>query len=79
MYISFWLYLFADRYINKKRINKLMETENQSPVIKKGDEIITASGIYGRVLNINKNILIIELENGAKMKISKNSVLDKVI
>lgn len=79
MYISFWLYLFADRYINKKRINKLMEIENQSPEIKKGDEIITVSGIYGRVLNINKNILIIELEDGAKMKISKNSVLDKVI
>ncbi|MCB9252802.1 MAG: preprotein translocase subunit YajC [Flavobacteriales bacterium] len=42
--------------------------------IKKGDKIVTSGGIHGKIIEIKDNIVIIEIEDGSKMKIEKSSI-----
>ncbi|GEM_PF-190047 len=42
--------------------------------IEKGTKVVTAGGIYGVVAEVKENTLIIEVDNGVKIKVSKASV-----
>jgi len=43
--------------------------------LKKGDKILTIGGIYGKIADIKEDgTIIMEVEDGSKMKISKNAV-----
>jgi preprotein translocase subunit YajC len=43
--------------------------------LKKGDKILTVGGIYGKIVEVREDAtLIIEVEDGTKMKITKNAV-----
>lgn len=55
----------------QKRQKKLRE---ERASIAKGDRIITAGGIYGRVVSVNDNDLMVEIDNNVKIRVAKNSV-----
>ena len=40
----------------------------------KGDNVITAGGIYGRICEVKENAFIISIADGVKIKIDKGSV-----
>jgi preprotein translocase subunit YajC len=40
-----------------------------------GDRVITAGGIYGEIDTISQDSVIIKIESGAKMKVTKGSIL----
>ena len=43
--------------------------------LKKGDKILTIGGIYGKVVEVREDAtLIMEVEDGTKMKIAKSAV-----
>jgi preprotein translocase subunit YajC len=44
--------------------------------LKKGDRIITASGIYGTVKRVEENIVVIEVAKGVTMKIARRAVAE---
>ena len=47
----------------------------QPNYLKKGDKILTIGGIYGKIVEMRDDATIImEVEDGTKMKISKNAV-----
>jgi preprotein translocase subunit YajC len=43
--------------------------------LKKGDRIITAGGIYGKINNITDNVITIDAGNNVLLKVDKSSVL----
>ncbi len=45
--------------------------------LKRGDRVITAGGIYGEIESIGDTAIVIELEDGAKLKVAKTSVVQK--
>ena len=45
--------------------------------LKRGDRVITAGGIYGEIDSIGDTALVIVLEDGAKLKVAKTSVVQK--
>ncbi|MBU1050704.1 preprotein translocase subunit YajC [Candidatus Bipolaricaulota bacterium] len=45
--------------------------------LKRGDLIITAGGIHGEVDSIGDTAIVIILEDGAKLKVAKSSVVQK--
>lgn len=46
---------------------------------KAGDEILLASGMYGRVDRVlDQNTFLVEIANGVKVKVSKNAIASKV-
>lgn len=66
------MYFFMIRPQQKKQ----KEIQNFRNSIEKGQEIITAGGIYGVVRDIDevKNVLIVEVANGVRLRVDRNSV-----
>lgn len=42
--------------------------------IKKGDKIVTIGGIHGRVLDIENNTLMVEIDSNVKVRLEKTAV-----
>jgi len=66
------MYFFMIRPQQKKQ----KELQNFRKSIEKGQEIVTAGGIYGVVREIDdvNNILVVEVANGVRLRIDRNSV-----
>jgi len=45
--------------------------------LKRGDRVITAGGIHGEIDSIGESAFVLILEDGAKIKIAKTSVVQK--
>ena len=70
------MYFFMIRPQNKKQ----KEIQNFRNSITAGTDIVTAGGIYGKVKEVNDmdNTLMVEVANGVKIKVAKNSVYASV-
>ncbi|NLV71593.1 MAG: preprotein translocase subunit YajC [Actinobacteria bacterium] len=44
--------------------------------LKKGDSVVTASGIYGKVKRVEENFVVIEVAKGVNMKIARRAVAE---
>ena len=66
------MYFFMIRPQQKKQ----KELQNFRKSIEKGQEVITAGGIYGTVRDVDdvNNILIIEIANGVRVRVDRNTV-----
>jgi preprotein translocase subunit YajC len=53
--------------------------EELTKELRKGDKVITNSGIYGQIESVNKNddTVILKIESGATMKVARGSILGK--
>ena len=65
------LYLFMWRPESKRR----KEMQKFRDGLKKGDKIITAGGIYGRVKEIEETTLLIEVDSNVTLRVDKNMVV----
>jgi preprotein translocase subunit YajC len=47
--------------------------------LRKGDRVITSSGIYGQIESVNKDddTVILKIESGATIKMARGSILGK--
>jgi len=64
------MYFFMIRPQNKKQ----KEIQNFRNNLSVGQEVITAGGIYGRVKEIEDNVIVLEIASGVKIRIDKNSI-----
>ncbi len=64
-------YFFMIRPQMKKQ-KELAKFRNE---LKKGDKIVTTGGIYGKVLEIREQVIIIEVEGQNRLKIDKAAVV----
>ena len=75
--VLFWIlliaviYFFMIRPASKRR----KEAEKFKDSLKKGSKVITAGGIYGIIDEINDTYVLLEISNGVKIKIDKNSIV----
>jgi len=53
---------------------KAKEHETLMGELKPGSKAITAAGIYGEVDSVGEDTVVLKLEDGAKMKVSKASI-----
>ena len=58
----------------RKRQSKMTELIGG---LKRGDPVITAGGIHGEIDSIGDKAVVIILEDGAKLKVAKSSVVQK--
>lgn len=42
--------------------------------LKKGDQVITAAGIYGKITSVDENIVTLEIAPGTNIKIAKGHI-----
>lgn len=68
--IIFWFFLIRPQQRRAKEHRALIDS------VKKGDTVITAGGIYGKVTKVETNIVEIEIASGVKVKVVKGTLTD---
>lgn len=62
-------------FMIRPQMKKAKETKKYIEALKAGDKILTIGGIYGTIQKMNDDgTIIMSVEDGTKMKISKNAV-----
>jgi preprotein translocase subunit YajC len=62
-------------FMIRPQMKKAKDQKKYIEALKKGDKILTIGGIYGKIVEVREDAtMIIEVEDGSKMKISKNAV-----
>ncbi len=64
----FYFFMIAPQQKKQKKINAFRNS------LKSGDKVMTAGGIYGRIRDIKDNAVILEIADGVRIKIDKNSI-----
>ena len=78
--MSFWIMIalmFAAMYFFMIRPQKKQQKELQNfrDALKKGDKVVTIGGIYGTVTEIKESSVLIEVDNGVKIRVSKQALI----
>jgi len=62
-------------FMIRPQMKKAKDQKKYIEALKKGDKILTIGGIYGKIIEVREDAtLIMEVEDGSKMKISRNAV-----
>ncbi len=69
--------LFGMFYFLMIRPMRQREKKHDSMVLEleRGDMVITAGGLYGQVESIDKDSIVLKVESGAKIRVTKGGVL----
>ena len=51
------------------------EHEQLMQELQKGDNVMTAGGIYGRIESVNDDSVVIKVESGATLRVARSSVV----
>ena len=68
IFVVFYFLLIRPQQKKMKEHKKMVEE------LKKGDEIVTAGGIYGTVEGVTPETLTVKIAEGTKVKITRSSV-----
>jgi preprotein translocase subunit YajC len=66
--VIFYFLLIRPQAKRQKTVQKMLES------VKKGDLIVTAGGIHGKVVGTKDNILIVEIDDNVKVELDRGSV-----
>ena len=64
----FYFFMIAPQQKKQKKINAFRDS------LRNGDKVMTAGGIYGRIREVKDNTVILEIADGIRIKIDKNSI-----
>ncbi len=80
MNILFFGALFAIMYFVLIRPQQKQAKEQQTMIaaLKKGDDVITSSGILGKVFAVDEKVITVEIARDVKVRMLKSSVQGKV-
>jgi len=67
--VVFYFFMIRPQMKKQKEITKFREG------LRKGDKIVTTGGIYGKVADINDNIIKVEIAPNITVKIDKSAVV----
>ncbi len=72
MFAIFYLLLIRPQQKKAKEHKALLEA------LKKGDQIITAGGIHGKITAVDENVVTLEIATGINIKINKGYIANVV-
>lgn len=74
LFVIFYLLLIRPQQKKQKEHQRLLGT------LKKGDKVVTSSGLFGVISSINeeKNIVVLRVGDDVKMEFLKSSIAGKV-
>lgn len=67
----FYFLMIRPQRKRQKEQAQLMES------LKKGDKVITAGGIYGQIESVSDESIVLKVESGATIRVSRSSVVNK--
>jgi preprotein translocase subunit YajC len=67
--VVFYFFMIRPQMKKQKELRKFREE------LKKGDNIVTTGGIYGKIVEVKETTVIIEVEGHNKLKIDKAAII----
>jgi preprotein translocase subunit YajC len=67
--VVFYFFMIRPQMKRQKEAKKFREG------LQKGDKVITAGGIYGRIVEVQDSFLFVEIDTNVKIKVDKASVV----
>lgn len=67
--VVFYFFMIRPQMKRQKEMRKFREG------LQKGDKVITAGGIYGKIVEVQDNYLFVEIDTNVKIKVDKGSVV----
>ena len=64
-----WLFMIRPQRKQQK------ELQNFRSGLKKGDKVVTVGGIYGTIVEVNDNKVLLEIDKDVKIKVDKASLV----
>jgi len=71
LFVIIYFLMIRPRQKQQKAHQELMKE------LRKGDKVITTSGIYGQIESISGDTVIMKIESGATMRVARASVLGR--
>ena len=68
IFIVFYFFMIRPQIKKQKDQKKYVEE------MKKGDKVVTTAGIHGKVVDITDITVIVEVDNGVKIKFDKSAI-----
>ncbi|HOU02200.1 MAG TPA: preprotein translocase subunit YajC [Bacteroidales bacterium] len=62
-------------FMIRPQMKKQKEMNNYRNALKRGDKVITTGGLYGRVLEVKDNYIMMDAGGDVKLKVDKNALL----
>jgi preprotein translocase subunit YajC len=62
-------------FMIRPQMKKQKEMKNYREALKKGDKVVTAGGIYGRISEVNEKTVMLEIDQTVKVKVDKGSIV----
>lgn len=62
-------------FMIRPQMKKQKEMKNYREGLKKGDKVVTAGGIYGRIAEVTDKTVMLEIDQNVKVKVDKGSVV----
>ena len=77
--IIFLVLIFGVMYFLMIRPQRKRQKEHQQLVeeLRRGDRVVTAGGIHGVVESLGEDSVVLKLESGATMRVTRSSVVSK--
>ena len=69
MFAVFYFFAIRPQKKQQKELQKFRDS------LKKGDKIVTIGGIYGTVVEVKDATVLVEVDNGVKMRFSKQALV----
>jgi preprotein translocase subunit YajC len=62
-------------FMIRPQMKKQKEMNNYRSSLKRGDKVVTTGGIYGRVLEVRDNYVMMDAGGDIKLKVDKNALV----
>lgn len=62
-------------FMIRPQVKKQKDLKSYRESLKKGDKIITTGGMYGKVVDIKENVIVIDVGEQIRLRIDKSAVL----
>ncbi len=68
IFVIFYFLLILPQQKKQKELRKMLEA------LKKGDKVITSSGIWGTITNMGKNTITLQVADNTKLKVQRENI-----
>ncbi|NOU16092.1 MAG: preprotein translocase subunit YajC [Bacteroidales bacterium] len=67
--VVFYFFMIRPQMKRQKELRKFQES------LSKGDKVIIAGGIYGKITEVKEEYVVVEIDENAKVKVIKSAVV----
>ena len=68
IFVIFYFLLILPQQKRQKKLNAMLEA------LKKGDKVVTSSGIWGTITNLGKETVTVQIADNTKIKVQRDHI-----